>query len=623
MAHESFEDEEVAELMNRAFVNIKVDREERPDIDNIYMSACQVMTGQGGWPLSIVMTPEGKPFYAGTYIPKDNKYGRMGMLEFVPEIERVWKDKRGDVLSAAEDITKEIGNFRSSEGDAEVDDAVFEEAIEGFRKTFDRGYGGFGRAPKFPSPHNLLFLLRYYRFNKDKEVLHMVKETLDAMRAGGIYDQIGGGFHRYSTDRKWLVPHFEKMLYDQALLIMAYTEGYEVTKNEIYKRTVEEIYEYAERDMLSSEGVFYSAEDADSEGVEGKFYTFSYDELEKFLDAEEMNFLKKYLGAEKDGNFHEIKGANILYIKDKNAFESTNDKLLSTVRKKIFEERSKRVRPHRDEKVLTDWNGLMIAAFAKAYAVFGEEKYLNAAEKAADYLLAVYKDKGMIMHSLSGDEWKGHGSLDDYSFLVWGLTELYEAGFNPYYLKTASDIAQGMFKKFGDDRSGGLYFTSGEAEKLIARTKELYDGAVPSGNSVALYDAVRLERLTDKSEFREEAEKLISAFGAEVSNNPMAYTHFLSGVLINREKPVKIIIASGDNDDILNELLQLNEAGYMPEKSVVLIKNDMSRRILEEAAVFIKDYSAQGEKTAYYVCKGYECSRPVTDIDEALRLLKE
>ena len=510
MAHESFEDPEVARLMNEVFVCIKVDREERQDIDNIYMRVCQMMTGSGGWPLTILMTPDKKPFFAGTYIPRESHHGRLGMLDLIPRIKEVWDTQHDEILKSADQITERLNMIaQDSTGDG-LDKSTLKTAYEQLNGRFSEQNGGFGNAPKFPSPQNLLFLLRYWQSTKDEKALRMVVKTLQSMQNGGIYDHIGFGFHRYSTDSHWLVPHFEKMLYDQAMLAMAYIEAYQATGNKEFEETAKEIFTYVLRDMTDQKGGFYSAEDADSEGVEGKFYVWTEDEIRQVLKGEEADLIINVYNIDKTGNFRdeasgENTGTNILHLektltevafKNKESLDGLKERV-EAARQKLFDVRDKRVHPHKDDKILADWNGLMIAALAKGAQVFDEPKYAEVAKRAADFILTdMRRADGRILHRYR----EGHAAIqanaDDYAFLIWGLLELYETIFDVHYLRTALDLNSEMIKYFWDEQDGGFYFTADDAEELIVRQKEIYDGAIPSGNSVAVLNLFRLARIT-------------------------------------------------------------------------------------------------------------------------------
>ncbi|MGP8284681.1 MAG: thioredoxin domain-containing protein, partial [Desulfomonilaceae bacterium] len=481
MEKESFEDDEVAELMNKVFVSIKVDREERPDIDHTYMTVCQMMTGGGGWPLNIVMTADRKPFFAGTYFPKNSRHGRIGLIELSERIEHLWLNDRAQIDDATEKIVTAL-NVPAPRGvSGALDLEVLRTAFQQLSQRFDPKYGGFGEAPKFPTPHNILFLLRYWKRSGDERSLQMVTKTLDQMRLGGIFDHVGFGFHRYSTDAQWLTPHFEKMLYDQAMLALAYTEAYQATRKISYKKTAEEIFDYVLRDLTSPEGAFYSAEDADSEGEEGKFYLWTLDEIREALPDTEANLVERAFNVFSMGNFKEettqsLTGRNILHLK--RPLEQLNGQLgfseiqiqetWESARKRLFEIREKRVHPHKDDKILTDWNGLMIAALSKASRVFGDKAYAVAAGRAVNFIITSMRDtNGRLLRRYRLGEAGLSAHVDDYSFLVWGLLELYETTFEPQYLKIAVDLNKDFVQRFWDKEQGGFFFTANDSEKLL------------------------------------------------------------------------------------------------------------------------------------------------------------
>ena len=510
MEHESFEDQEVARLMNETFVSIKVDREERPDIDSIYMTVCQMITGSGGWPLTIIMAPDKKPFFAGTYFPKRSIYGRIGLVDLTLRVRELWENNRSELLQSAKGIAVHLHERPSVSGGEQPGVKMLDAAYTRLEALFDHKYAGFGNAPKFPTPHTLRFLLRYWKDTGTPSALQMVEQTLHNMRYGGIYDQIGFGFHRYSTDSEWRVPQFEKMLYDQALISMAYVEAYQATGDVFYRKVVGEIFTYVFNDMKSEDGAFYSAEDADSEGVEGKYYLFSKKEIEEILDADDALFSIEVFGITEDGNYlvegtGSKNGFNILHL------DESEDKLaqrlgltqeqfevnLEKVRTVLLEHRNQRIHPLRDDKILTDWNGLMIAAMAKAAKAFDEPLYAEAAQHCLSFVLENMRDnKGRLLHRY----WNGHAGvnayLDDYAFLIWGVFELYQYSFDPNLLNLMLDLQNDLIIRFWDGNNSGFFMTSNDAEELLARSKEIYDGAIPSGNSVAFQDLMRLSALT-------------------------------------------------------------------------------------------------------------------------------
>ncbi len=635
MERESFEDPDVARFMNETFVSIKVDREERPDIDHIYMTVCQMMTGGGGWPLNVVMTPDKRPFFAGTYFPRESGYGRLGMVDLAQRIKQLWSTSREQVIEASQKV---IYALKQMPDDAPGDALGLNELTNAYQQLsqrFDSERGGFSQAPKFPTPHNLLFLLRHARRASDKTSLNMVEKTLNQMRLGGIYDHVGFGFHRYSTDGDWLVPHFEKMLYDQAMIAMAYTETYQMTGIPEYRRTVEEIFEYVLRDMTSTEGAFYSAEDADSEGVEGKFYVWSLNEILRILTAGEARIACKIFNIKPDGNFREestgrLTRENILHL-DRTVEQSaselgmTVEQLLTTVediRRKLFWEREKRPHPYKDDKILADWNGLMIAALAKASQAFGDSKYAEAARRAVNFIVTRMRDgEGRLLHRYRDGEAGLVAHVDDYAFLIWGLIELYEATFEISYLKTALELNKDFLDRFWDETAGGFYFTASDSEETLLRKKELYDGATPSGNSVAALNLFRLARLTANANLEQKADRTLKAFSGIVSKFPSAYTQLLMAVDFATGPSSEIVIVSDGNSGNLREMKHAIQKPFIPNKVIIFKPSGQESMELEDIAPYTKNYSGLINKTTVYVCRNHQCELPSTDISRTVELL--
>lgn len=621
MAHESFEDEEVAQLMNETFVSIKVDREERPDIDGVYMTACQMMTGHGGWPLTLIMTPDKRPFHAATYVPKSSRFGRMGMLDLVPRIQDVWENRRPEVLDTASEITQALEKASSAKLKREApDETVLRKGYEALKDRFDPTYGGFGSAPKFPSPHNLFFLLRYWHRTGETQALDMVTTTLEHMRLGGVFDHLGYGFHRYSTDRKWLLPHFEKMLYDQALLAMTYTETYQATGRKVFRATAEEIFEYVVRDMRSPEGAFYSAEDADSEGREGKFYVWTVDEIHETLPDELADLVIQVYNLVPEGNFEEEStrertGENILHLREPVGDDSDD---LARARKLLFEAREERVRPGRDDKVLLDWNGLMIAALSKAAAAFDAPEYAKAAARAAGFVVDRMQVDGRLQHRFRGGEAAVPALLDDYAFLIWGLIELYEATFETTYLREALRLQEEQIELFWDESEGGFFFTARDAESLIVRQKEFYDGALPSGNAVSLLNLLRLARMTGRADFEERGNAVATSAGDGLSKMPAGFTAMLTG-LDFAFGPTSEIVVAGRHDSS-QALLNVVRESFRPRKVVLLHSEDSN---LADLAPFVADQKPFDGTAAAYVCRNFQCERPVSNPDDLRRSLNE
>jgi hypothetical protein len=635
MAHESFEDPEVARLMNDAFVSIKVDREERPDIDNVYMNVCQMMTGGGGWPLTIVMTPDKRPFFAATYIPRETRSGLVGMTQLIPSVKDLWANRRGEALNLSGRIVRLLQQAVQGTPGGRLDETTLELAYEQLAKRFDARQGGFSSAPKFPTPHNLLFLLRYWKRRDNKAALDMVERTLDAMQRGGIYDHAGFGFHRYSTDSEWLVPHFEKMLCDQAMLAMAYTESYQATKKEEYGKTAREIFTYVLRDMTAPEGGFYSAEDADSEGREGKFYLWTEEEVRQVVGREGLDYVAKIFNIEKDGNFVEqatgrSSGVNILHISkslgelasDLNLSQYELQKRLDVVRQRLFAHREKRVHPMKDDKILTDWNGLMIAALGKAAQGFDEPEYAEAARRAADFILGnMRKPDGRLWHRYRDGQAGVQANLDDYAFLVWGLVELYEAIFDAKYLRVALELTRDMLAHFWDADTGGLYLTPDDGESLLVRKKEIYDGAIPSGNSVAMLNLLRLGRMTATLDWEEKAEGIGRAFSQNVKQLPSAHTQLMVALDFGIGPCYEVVIAGSAHAEDTKVMVRALRTRFLPNKVVLLNPAEQdSPETAQLAAVTRHRPSIEGKATAY-VCLNYNCKLPTTDVRKMLELL--
>jgi uncharacterized protein YyaL (SSP411 family) len=635
MEHESFEDPEVARLMNQAFVSVKVDREERPDLDNIYMTVCQMMTGSGGWPLTIVMTPDKKPFFAGTYFPKKSRLGRIGMLDLVPRIQEIWTNRRDEVLKSADQITAALQQFSHEAPGEELGEPTLRTAFEQLAQRFDEQHGGFGNAPKFPTPHNLLFLLRYWRRTGNEKALRMVEKTLHAMRLGGVYDHVGFGFHRYSTDPIWLVPHFEKMLYDQALLAIAYTEAYQATGKAEYAQTAREVFSYVLRDMRAPIGAFYSAEDADSEGEEGKFYLWTEEQIRRVLSPDEADLIIKVFNVGKEGNFHEEatggrSGRNILHLRrglqeiasDLKIPEQRLRAHLGSAREKLFAAREKRIHPHKDDKVLADWNGLMIAALAKGARVLDEPGYAKAAKGASDFILHHMRNpNGRLLHRYRDGQPALPANVDDYAFLIWGMIELYETTFEVRFLQRALELNDDLVKHFWDEEAGGLYFTADDAEKLLVRQKDIYDGAIPSGNSVAALNLLHLGRIAANTDLEEKAVKIGRAFSKAVQQSPSAYTHLMLAVDFAIGPSYEVVIAGKAGAKDTKAMIRALRAHFLPNKVVILRPSEEESPNIANIAEYTKYQTSIDGKATAYVCLNYNCKLPTTDSGKMLELL--
>jgi uncharacterized protein YyaL (SSP411 family) len=620
MERESFEDEATAEALNAAFVCVKVDREERPDLDALYMSASQMLTGGGGWPLTIIMTPEKEPFWAGTYLPRTNGRGMLGLQELIPRVSKLWSSDRFRLVSDAASVIEALSQIPAAVNPTVLSKTTLNKAYRQLSVSYDKQNSGFGGAPKFPSPHHLMFLLRYHRRTRDPDAIRMVEKTLDAMMRGGIHDQIGGGFHRYSTDAQWLVPHFEKMLYDQAMLLLAYTEAYQATDKPMYASTARGITDFTLRNLTSPEGAFYSAEDADSEGEEGKFYTWTLRELGNELDEEETSIVIRVYGITALGNIKEKPGANVLHIAASNN-ETTQEHLdptqqrekLQTIKNKLLKARSRRTKPFLDDKVLTDWNGLMIAALSKAGTALGEESYVKAAEKAADFILKRLYE-GELLHRYRLGESAIPAFLDDYSYLTWGLLELYEATFDVEYLKVAKRLTHDAIRHLWDPDLGGFRI-SRPLESHLPSITETYDGAKPSGNSVMAMNLMRLGRVVESS-LEAKAEQLFKVLASLIENNPVAHTYLLCALDYSIGPSYEVIVAGDPASLDTRQLIDTLRKSYSPNK-VLMFKTPSLDAMLD----YTSTMSIIGSKPTIYICRDRTCSMPLTNVEEAIRSL--
>jgi hypothetical protein len=627
MEKESFEDAETARHLNNTFICIKVDREERPDIDSVYMAACQMLIGSGGWPLNLFLTPDKKPFFAATYIPKNNRFGKAGLIELCQQVNKLWASQIDKVHASAAAIAASLQRaFHFSEAN-EPGESLLDHAYNLIWHSFDSRFGGFEKAPKFPTPHRLLFLLRCHHRTGDSRALKMVEKTLTAMRLGGIWDHVGFGFHRYSTDPQWLLPHFEKMLYDQALIAQAYLETYQITKNPFYAQTAEEIFTYVLRDMTSSQGAFFSAEDADSEGEEGKFYVWTVAEFQNVLHGEQAEQWKKIFNLHPEGNFSEEAsaqktGANILHLnKHLNQWAAElnldADAIFNQwkdVREKLFQVREKRIHPLKDDKILMDWNGLMIAALALGARILDKPEYARAAEKSVQFILKkMQKNDGRLFHRFRDGELAIDAQAADYAFFINGLLNLYQATFDLTYAEEAAALQKRMLKDFWDPDNGGFYATANRSEALPVRPKELYDGAIPSANSVALLNLLWLSRLTGNPEWDIKAHEQVRAFAGTVKSQPTAFTYFLLGIDFAL-RPGREVVIAGDPDKIdARQMLAALNLNFTPNQ-VALVKSDQNAARLAKFAGYTDGLQlVQGKATAH-VCKGFACKEATTDI---------
>ncbi len=587
MEKESFEDEGIAEVLNAHFISIKVDRELRPDIDSIYMSVCQAMTGGGGWPLSVFLTPAQKPFFAGTYFPPRASFGQAGFHELLTVISTKWQQDRQTLLDSAEEVLKIMQDEEKEHHSACSD--LLKEAVAMYQYSFDDRYGGFGKAPKFPTAHNLLFLLNYFETNNDFSALKMVEKTLQQMYKGGMFDHIGGGFARYSTDSRFLIPHFEKMLYDNALLIMAYAQAYRVTGKEIYGLVAERTASYILQEMTDQEGGFYSAQDADSEGEEGKFYAFSAEEIIQVLGQEDGAEYNQFYGITEEGNFE---GKNIPNLLHHEKEELAGD--YAAANEKLYEYRRQRMVLHLDDKILTSWNSLMIAGLAIMYQVFGKEEYLQAAIRAAEFIKRkMTADNNLYVGYCDGKPMV-KGFLDDYAYHIFALIRLYDATLEKEFLIRAEALWNKVFCEFADKEKGGFFLNGAGNEKLIYQPKETYDGALPSGNSVMAYNLVRLSQLCMKEEIRKETERQICFMTGKAQEYPMSHGLFLTALLYETYPPEHMVCVVKDKED----LIRLTQKTPLHANVIVL----------EQPT---GEYPLLNNQTTYYICRNFSCLPPV------------
>ena len=626
MARESFEDEQTAEILNANFICIKVDREERPDLDNIYMKAVQMMAGTGGWPLSVFLTPDGKPFYGGTYFPPNPVHGLPAFNDVLLAIASLWRNDRERIEQSSEDITELcVESYRHKPYSGEISVDLLDDLYEQLVLQFDPNYGGFDadvtagavKRPKFPMPCYLSFLLRYHHRTQEQSALKMVTKTLYAMAEGGIFDQLGGGFHRYSTDNRWLVPHFEKMLYDNALLSKVYLEAYQVTGDLFFARIAKATLNWVLREMTDPGGGFYSAIDADSEGVEGAFYVWSPDEMTSVLGKGDDEAVCRYFGVTPHGNFEG--GKSVLYVAEPSDAVNRED----TIRKAIgnlLSARNQRIRPATDDKILTGLNGLMIRAFATGYQVLRDRRFLEAATSGARFILDNLRKDGQLYRRYRDRETSIHGTLEDYAFLIAALLDLYEANFDPEWLHEALQLNDAMIDLFWDEAGGGFFFNRHGETEIFASIKEAYDGPVPSGNSIAAEDMLRIWALTDAEDMRRRARDVFLAFGANLEESPLAHTEMLSAVDFYLNSPMQIVIAGGDVKGASEFVLEINRH-FLPDKVIAFAGSRVADDELLGLVPMIKDKVAIEGKPTVYICKNYTCRAPMTEIEDLRGML--
>jgi uncharacterized protein YyaL (SSP411 family) len=637
MEKESFEDEEAARALNDTFVCIKVDREERPDIDAVYMAACHLLNRSGGWPLTVFMTLEMKPFFAATYIPKRSRFGRTGLIELCAQVKALWVQQPQRIAATASGVTDALGKAFEFAADEAPGLRLLDRAYDDIAFSFDGRHGGFEPAPKFPTPHRLSFLLRCHDRTADPRALEMVTRTLTAMRLGGIWDHVGFGLHRYSTDGQWLLPHFEKMLYDQALTATACLEASQVARHPLLARTAAEIFTYVERDMTSPEGAFFSAEDADSEGVEGKFYVWTLDEFRRVLGPEEAAVWEPIFNLKPEGNFQEeagghTTGANILHLTrpldrwaaDLGVTEAQLRLRWEDARGRLFAARELRIHPLKDDKILTDWNGLMIAALAQGARVLGRKSCAEAAGRAARFILdTLLGSDGRLYHRYREGERAIAGQAGDYAFLIFGLLHLYRSSFDVAWAERAVALQEVMLAELWDEAAGGFYSVGAHNRELPVRPKEIYDGAIPSANSVALFNLLWLSRLTGDTRWAERADRILRAFAGTVGRQPSAFTFFLCGLDFALRPGQDLVIAGESASPEAERLLAALNLKFSPNQ-VTQLKSGGNASQLARFAGYTDGLKFVQGRTAAHLCVGAACKESVTDMQGLIdRLLSK
>ena len=625
MEHESFENEEIAALMNELFVNIKVDREERPDLDEIYMNAVQMMTGRGGWPMTMFLTPDGKPFYGGTYFPPEDRYNVPGFPKILRGVANAYHNQSRDVQNSVKEILGRLeGMSRSAESTEPFEPDVIIRGAEQLMQAHDPEHGGFGRAPKFPNSGVFELFLRAYRRSKNRRFLDVITLTLTKMAEGGIYDHLGGGFHRYSVDEKWLVPHFEKMLYDNAQLLRIYAQVYRITGEAGFKRVVEETANYILREMLQPEGGFYSTQDADSEGVEGKFFVWSPREVNRILGEQKGEVFCRMYDVSESGNFED---ENILHpiLTPEQAskyFSVSIADILSLVaeaKEKLFAEREKRVKPFRDEKLITGWNGLMLSGLADAIEITGNTAYRNAATRSVEFIFSQMLRDGRLLHTYKDGVAKILGYLDDYAFLATGLLDLFEATFDRTLFTRAKELTDIMLSEFWDENDGAFFYTGKSHERLISRAKPAFDGSIPSGNSTAAQLLLRLYHYTGNEDFLKKAETILRSYRDAMAAQPFGLAHMLGALDFYLEKPREIVIVGEPDDSASTELLKAVHSTYLPNKTLQLVKPEEP---LDNIAPALQGKGQVNGKPTAYVCHNFTCSAPLDNGEALARLLE-
>lgn len=627
MEKESFDDPLIAKILNKYFVCIKVDREERQDIDEVYMNAVQAMTGSGGWPLSVFMTPDCKPFYGGTYFPPSDLPGRPSFEKVLLTIAHAWDIEQEKLVTSAEQISKSLSMIFEQTKQQNISEEILTAANFQLVKNYDTQNGGFGTAPKFPQPGNLLALLNYWYRTEDSKSLEMVETTLQAMAKGGIYDHLGGGFHRYTTDTTWLIPHFEKMLYDQALISKIYVHAYQATGNEFYANFAKDIYEYVLWDMTDDNGGFYTAQDADSEGKEGNYYVWQMDEIEKILGKHDAEIFNKYFGITNKGNFEERK--SVLHIN--RSIEQVAEiykekpenikKILEQCRKKLVEARNNRIPPYKDDKIITGWNALMISSLAIGGSVFDEKKYIEAAEKCANFLLTNLINDNRLMRYYRGGKAVNKAVLDDYAFLIMGLLDLYQANFESNWLVKANNLMLQMINLF-ENPDGGFYLTGSDDEKLFIRSNPAFDNPIPSGNSIAAINLLKFGKITTQQAYIERAKSLFDAFSVPLTQTPTLMTYMLSAFDFYAGPSQEIVIATDNPDqNEAKKMLKLLRNTYLPN-SILLLHSNETKNNIDKISPYVKAQTPIDSKATVYICNNYVCGKPITTTEKLKTALK-
>jgi uncharacterized protein len=625
MERESFEDEKIAALMNELFVSIKVDREERPDLDEIYMNAVQMLTGRGGWPMTVFLTPDGKPFYGGTYFPPDDRQGMPGFPRILAGVAQAYRERPQDIDKSVGQILTALQRMaQSTATERKLSQEVIPEGADQIARAYDSENGGLGRAPKFPNVGVYELFLRQFRHSRNQRFLEMVSHTLTKMAEGGIYDHLGGGFHRYSVDEKWLVPHFEKMLYDNAQLVRIYAQLYCLSGNLLFKRVVEETVEYLLREMLHHEGGFYSTQDADSEGEEGKFFVWTPDEVSRIIGDNASAIFCRVYDVTEYGNFEEknilhpvltIDQASKLFRQDSGAIEA----LLADAKRKLFTVRERRIKPFRDEKIITSWNGLVLSGLAEAIKISPRPAYIEAVNRTVDFIFAKMFRDGHLLHTYKDGTAKHLGYLDDYAFLAIGLLDLYETNFDPVHLERAVQLAETMLREFWDDTSGAFFYTGKSHEQLISRAKPAFDGSIPSGNAMATQLLLRLYYLKGTEDYLKRAENILRSYYDAMESQPFGFAHMLCALDLYLNKPKEIVVVGKREELATKHLIEKIHSFYLPNKTLQLVGPD---ELLENTSPLLQGKTQVDGKATVYVCQNFTCSAPVTDW-EALKPLLE